>query len=162
MNTGRTGHRGFTLLELVVVMVLLAIIVATAGINLLQRPSSVVSKEAERMALLLQTLQDQAILEGRIFAVRFDTDRYTFYHLSDKGSLELIQDDGMFRQRRFPEDVRAIEVQINGRPAPEEGPGIVVTPTGDLPIFSIVLEKDDYRWQVGTTDGGIRFNPVDA
>ncbi|MFQ5994200.1 MAG: GspH/FimT family pseudopilin [Acidiferrobacterales bacterium] len=146
---------GFTLIEMVVVMLLLVIIVSMVAINLDPDDRAAVRREAERLALLMQAAQQEAILQGQVFAVAFDSDGYHFLRLSGKGTLKPIKQDDVLRARLLPAGLRIVDVEIEGAQS-EEPSGIVLEPSGDVPEFSVTLIKGEARWQVkGSPAAGI-------
>ncbi|MEE8387125.1 MAG: GspH/FimT family pseudopilin [Acidiferrobacterales bacterium] len=154
---------GFTLLEILVVMVLIAIIAGMVGVNLKSDPTATVREEAQRLALLLQTAQEEAILQGTLYAINLEPTRYHFLRLDVEGVMKNIDTDALLRQRELPDGVKIVNVLINGADSEQEKKGFILTPLGDLPNFSIVLEDDGHRWQVeGFADGSIKPAPVET
>lgn len=148
--------RGFTLIELVVVMLLLAIMAGIVVINLNPDDAADVQQEARRLALLLQTAQQEAILQGQVFAVSFERRGYRFLRLNQEGSLAPVEGDALLRARELPGEIRIGAVEVEGN-LQEKNAGIVLPPSGQLPAFTITLRKGQARWLVtGSMAEGIR------
>jgi general secretion pathway protein H len=65
-SAGKTSHRGFTLIEMVVVLVLLAVAVSlVSGVNLRQRDSLTVREFGTSLAAFLQLARSAALADGR-------------------------------------------------------------------------------------------------
>ena len=150
--------RGFTLLELLVVVMIIGIIVALAGAQLMRSPGEAVRDESEHLALLLQAARDEAILQGRVFAFGAGRDTYRFLRLDRDGKLKLTQNDELLRPRRLPPGVVIESLKIEGLENESSQPkGVVFQPSGDLPAFRLVLAGGGARWAVvGAPDGSIR------
>ena len=146
---------GFTLIELVVVIFILAIIAATVGLNIAKDPTSEVREEAERLAILLNVARDQAILEGRFYGVRIDEKGYEFTRLNQTGELETVVDDSLLRRREFSEDIKLADFVVDGKSVDTNDGGFLITPVGQYPAFIVSLSHFDYRWQVLSTDEGL-------
>ena len=56
---------GFTLLELLVVLVIVGIMLGAVGLNAMPSDRQIVQNEAQRIALLLQLARDEAIVRNR-------------------------------------------------------------------------------------------------
>src|SRR5262245_8812276 len=151
-------ERGFTLIETLVVVLIIAIIVALAGAQLMRSPGEAVRDESEHLALLLQAARDEAILQGRVFAFGAQSDAYQFLRLERDGKLKAAKDDALLRPRQLPPGVTIAGLKIEGAENDDAQPkGIVFLPSGDLPAFRIVLAGGGARWSVvGSPDGGIR------
>ncbi len=159
----RRRQLGFTLLEILVVMLLLAIIAGMVGVNLMRDPATIVREEAQRLALLLQTAQEEAILQGTLYAISLKPTGYQFLRLDDEGVMKSIDTDTLLRPRELPDGVTIIDVLIDGVDSDQEKKGFIITPLGDLPDFTIVFKHDELRWQVeGSADGSIKPAPVEA
>jgi len=139
--------RGFTLIELVVVLLIVTIVLGVVGVNLNPDRESAVREEAKRLVLLIQTAQQDAILQGRILAVAFESQGYQFLAINDKRELKPLPTDGVLHPRSLPAGIAISGVDIDGAPETET-PRLVLLPTGELPAFTITLSQGDIRWQV--------------
>lgn len=147
---------GFTLIELVVVLLVVTIILGMIGLNLGGDDQADVRQEAERLALLLRAAQEEAILQGQVLALELETRGYHFLHLSREGTLEPLTGDDVLRPRELPSGISISAVEVDGQ-ADEETAGIVIRPSGDIPSFTITFSKGKMHWQVkGSVVGGIR------
>ncbi|HTQ72843.1 MAG TPA: GspH/FimT family pseudopilin [Burkholderiales bacterium] len=151
--------RGFTLIELLVVVMIIGIIVALAGVQLMRSPGEAVRDESERLALLLRSAREEAIMQGRVFAFGAGRDSYRFLRLERDGKLKITKDDEILYPRQLPRGVAIESLQVEGV-VPGDGSqpqGVVLLPSGDLPSFRILLAGSGARWTVvGNPDGTIR------
>jgi general secretion pathway protein H len=151
--------RGFTLMELLVVVLIIGIIVALAGVQLIRSPGEAVRDESERLALLLQAAREEAIMQGRVFAFGAGRESYRFLRLERDGKLKITKDDEILRPRQLAPGVSIESLQIEGAAAGDaaQPQGVVLLPSGELPAFRIVLAGGGARWMVvGNPDGTIR------
>lgn len=171
-RAARGRVRGFTLLEMLVVVAIIAVIVGLAGVQLMRGPGDVVREESERLALLLRAAREEAILQGRVFAFGAGRESYRFLRLERNGRLKVASGDELFRPQRLPANITIESLQVEGaRNAPRDAPrdvasdvagdaardGVVFLPSGELPAFRIILQSERVRWSVvGAPDGSIR------
>ncbi|PQM26762.1 type II secretion system protein GspH [Sphingopyxis lindanitolerans] len=99
----RTGDRGFTLVELMVVLAILAL-AATAVVLTIPGEERTVRTEADRLAGRLAAARDVAVIEGRSVAVNFAPSGYGFERRVD-GAWQPLPGRA-FEQRRWPSDIR--------------------------------------------------------
>lgn len=157
--------RGFTLIEVVVVLLIITIILGVVGVNLTRGRSDVVRDEAQRLALVLQNAQQEAILEGRPLGFVFTADSYRFLRLDDKGHLVPIKADELLSPRRLPPAISLAPVESTNaqqKPASAAKPTdpIIFDPSGEFPAFTLVLSVGDISWYVrGQSDGQVLSAP---
>ena len=99
MNAWKAA-RGFTLVELMVVMVIIGIALGMVSLNIVPAPREELEKEARRIALLLQLARDEAIVRNRQVVFEAQPDRYRFL-VRNENRWELVVGDDMLRERAF-------------------------------------------------------------
>jgi general secretion pathway protein H len=155
---GRSSVAGFTLIEVLVVVLIVAVMIGVASVNLLRAPEDQVREEAERLALLLQAAQQEAVLQGRLFAFSAGREGYRFLRLDDQGKWQPLADD-ILRARALPAGVEIASFHVDGAGGGEQE-GFVLAPSGELANFRIVISAGAARWWVvGFADGTIRSQP---
>lgn len=148
---------GFTLIELAVVMLLLVIVLGMIGVNLSRGPGDLARDEARRLALLLQTAQQEAILEGRFYAFAPTLEGYEFLRLDDAGKLVPLAAGDPLGPRTLPASVTLELAEPAPAAAQDEVPLIVFDPSGALSRFALAVQAQDALWWVEAgTDGRIR------
>ncbi len=153
----RPGSAGFTLIELAVVMLLLVIILGMVGVNLTRGPSDIVRDEGQRLALLLQTAQQEAILEGRFYAFAPTSNGYEFLRLDDAGRLAPLAAGDPLGPRTLPGSMTLELADTVRATEDDEVPLVIFDPSGALSRFTVVLEAQEAIWYVQATgDGKIR------
>lgn len=93
-------ERGFTLVELMVVMVIIGITLGLVSLNAIPGPRQNLQNDAQRLALLLQLARDEAIVRNRLVTFEADTERYRFLVRNETRWDPLPQDD-LLRERPF-------------------------------------------------------------
>ena len=141
------GNNGFTLIEVAVVMLVIVIVLGIVSVNLEPDRDSIVRDEANRLALLLQTAQQESILQGKVIAVVVERQGYHFLALNDKGEFTPLSQDDVLYPRPLPSDIAITSVEIEGAPETEK-PRLILLPTGELPAFSVTLSRGNTRWNV--------------
>ncbi|RJG07760.1 type II secretion system protein GspH [Noviherbaspirillum cavernae] len=92
--------RGFTLLELLTVLVIAGLALGFVSVNVLPSDRRVLQDEAQRIALLLQLARDEAIVRNRPIAFEAGSERYRFL-IREGSNWQLLSDDDMLHEREF-------------------------------------------------------------
>lgn len=154
-HPSRARQRGFTLIELAVIVLIVTIIIAAIGINLTRSDRDRVRDEAERLALLVQAARDEAVLQGHVLVLELTTDGYRFLQLGDDGKLSAVAGGELLAPRELPAPITA-SADIEGSAATSKA-GLVFDPTGGLGPFRVTLRLNATEWYVhNLLDGEIR------
>ena len=81
--------RGFTLVELMVVLAIIGITLGMVSFNAMPSPRQNLQGEASRIALLLQLARDEAIVRNRLVAFEADGEYYRFL-VRNEGSWDAV------------------------------------------------------------------------
>lgn len=91
---------GFTLLELLVVIVIAGVMLGVVSFNAMPSAHQALDNEARRIALLLQLARDEAIVRNSPVAFEADTEHYRFL-LRTNNIWTTIEKDDLLRERAF-------------------------------------------------------------
>ena len=146
------SSRGFTLLEVLVVMVIIGVVISFAALSLKGDDNSL-DEEARRLQALLVLTGQEAVLQSREMAVEFTSDGYDFLAF-DGEQWQPLADDEVLRTRRLPENL-VIDYQAEGdqltvgtKDDETAPPRIYFLSSGEATPFRLTLhrrgESDDY------------------
>ena len=93
-------QRGFTLLELLVVLVIIGIMLGAVSFSTMQSNRQRLLTDVQRIAVLLQLAREEAIVRNRPTAFEANQNSYHFLVRNDN-RWELINDLDMLREREF-------------------------------------------------------------
>ncbi len=165
MTPGLRTTRGFTLIELVVVLLLVGLLVSFAMLSVGgPSPRDLQREEAQRILARMDLAREEAVMQARSLGVRFERDGYLFYGLGEQ-QWRMLEQGGLLDPHELPQAM-AIDVEIDGLDvelfggegtAEEEDavrPQIFFLAGGEIvPEFSIRILSDDtdteYRIQPG-------------
>jgi general secretion pathway protein H len=163
---------GFTLLEVLVVVVIIGIITTMAVVSVrVLGGDHEMDQEARRLQAVLMQARDDAMLEGRDVGLRLDEQGYDFLRYDSRSETWLLEaEDPLLRERRLPEGLRASllieqrDVKLKSRGAGSADqpllPQVVVMASGDLLPFDVLLQRDgteERRIVTGRVDGSIEI-----
>lgn len=169
---------GFTLLEVLVVIVIIGIITSMAVISVkVLGGDHEMDQEAARLRAILVQSREDAMLVGTDVGLRLDLTGYDFVRYDPRRELwQSVGDDPMLRPRALPAGL-TLALRVEGRDIgfrkdeaarsllkesePLIQPQVVVQASGDLVPFDIYLRRDgttEERRITGTLDGTIEVH----
>lgn len=173
MSTRRQA--GFTLVELIAVMVIVALLVSIVALSTGTTVDDRLQVEAKRLALLMEYASENAVMSGVEVGASIEEERYRFRRLTAEGWQDY---DGRhpLRPRTLPKGItlarvdeesrqKKLEKQAEKRDAEQEGesmPELLFLSTGEITPFRIELSAEGYqpRFQVDAhIDGRIQLIP---
>ena len=143
--------RGFTLVELLVIVVIIALVSATALITFGARgEDQQLETESRRLEQLMNYVREQAELQTREYGLLCREKSYRFVTFDPRRELWVeVADDDILRERRLPEGL-SIRLIVEGRPVvlnrPRDEkdltPHIMIFSNGDLTPFELTLQRE--------------------
>jgi len=158
--------RGFTLLEIMVVVFIIGIIITFASLSISQHGDRYTEDEAKRLHHLLRLATEEAVFRGQELSLLITEKGYSFAMLSGP-KWEPIVDDPFFRSREFPETVKVTmtvydqEVNLGD---PDKPVQIYILSSGEVTPFSISLtgESRVVYTITGNLTGKIAYLPPET
>ena len=158
---------GFTLLELMVVLVLIGIIFTFAMLSLGgDELGELMEQETHRMMTLLDLASDEAVLRGEELAVLFSEDGYEFLLLNEQQRWQRTEGDGLLKAYTLPADID-LRLEIEGEPPiltasavkeeeqeadddaveneEELQPQVFILSSGEMTPFTVILKSPQSR-----------------
>lgn len=139
----RQHSSGFTLIEILVVLVMVGMLVALATFTL--GGSSVrrdLDNEVEQLFLLMQTVSEQAVLNNTEFGLVLEDEHYQFLAYEQRSGTWKPSSERLFRQRSLPEWMVVTDYIENDAPrlASDEDrprPDVVMFSSGETTPFEL-------------------------
>lgn len=151
--------RGFTLIEVLVVLMLIGLFVGL--VSAITRPDdrAVLRLEAERLAQLLDFAATEAQLTGKSIAWTASADGYRFWRSADDANWSEIRDSDALRPRALPQGVAVAGFRVENM-RPQGAMRLEFAPQGSSLAFAIAMSLGGERYTVaGSPIGEVRMLP---
>jgi general secretion pathway protein H len=159
---------GFTLLELMVVLVLIGIIFGFAVLSLGgDKIAEAMEQETRRLVTLISLASDEAVIRGDEIAIHFTDTDYSFLVLGSDGWVVAPEADRLLKDYQLPPGVRLILEVEDETPelfAPDEDedeensltPQVFILSSGEMTPFSVIFQSDQsqYRYHLTVSQMG--------
>jgi general secretion pathway protein H len=148
MPTSSTERRsaGFTLLELLVVVVLIGLTTTLVLLNIAPDDRDLVRREADRLAQLVEQARDEAIGTGASLALQAGPGGYRFLRRDIERRWQVVA-EAPFTPQQFPPGVSITRIETNAHTASPAEP-IVFSPLGTFPALRVHMAAGDVHLRV--------------
>jgi general secretion pathway protein H len=162
MSAARNRSRGFTLMELMIVVFIVALVSAMAIVTFTgEKRDEELVKEAERIDALFDYVREQAELQTRDYGFRVNRKTYSFVVFDGLANeWRPAAEDDALRARDFPEGIQPLVV-VEGRQivldqkkkdVEDFTPQVMLFANGDLSSFEVQLERGGETARVYTDE----------
>ncbi|MBA3581938.1 MAG: type II secretion system minor pseudopilin GspH [Gammaproteobacteria bacterium] len=155
--------RGFTLIEILVVITLIGIVATFISLTMLDRGAHDLKEQSRRLAALIRTAHEDSVLYGRNMGMSIGKRDYRFFEF-EAGQWHAITAKDIYRPRQLPgilylqlklDDINVI--MDNDAPAT---PQIFFLASGEISPFDLtfrLLDRPEYRVMQVNTIGEISW-----
>jgi type II secretion system protein H len=144
---GSIRARGFTLLELLAVITIIAVLSGLVVPLLGSNADRDASSAAQRLAQLINQAREESVMSSRIWQIRIDPleQHYRFLQLAGNEFVEVSMPP--FAGEHGLDQARLGSLEINGEPVPDVAE-LYLFPTGEQDAFRLVLRGDDNEYVI--------------
>lgn len=136
----KIAQRGFTLLEMLVVLVLASIMLSMVAINLFPDEQRALHDEGERLAYLLEQSAKTARIGGQPLAWSASGREHRFWKKNKQGEWRRVVQDDLLHPRSLPDTMRVTLVSIADKPA-QAVDMLALSPELGAPEFELRLSS---------------------
>lgn len=142
--------RGFTLLELMIVIVLIGVLAGMVSFATGMNPAQQARREADALAGMIRQLREKAVIDGQEYGVRLSADGYRAMRLDVRGW------EAVTTVYRWPDHLR-LRLKQDGYSVSlgtDEGPPqLLMLSSDETSTFTLTFEARDRIWSRLSSDG---------
>ena len=161
-HTQATRTRGFTLMEVLVVLLIMGLFVGLVSAVVRPDDRALLRVEAERLAQLMDLAAEQSRLTGDSIAWTADASGYRFWRLTRAADWFELHDNDLFRARTLPQGMQITGLAIENAPA-RGAMRLEFTPEAPPLAYTIELSLGAARYAVSASPvGELRVLPAEG
>lgn len=142
--------RGFTLLELMIVIVVIGVLLGMVSLATGLNPAHQARQEAQGIARVIQLMRERAVIEGQEYGVRLSANGYRAMRLEGRGW------ESVTAFYQWPENVQP-RLEQEGYSlnlgADEGPPQLLMLSSDEISAFTLTLVSRDRSWLSLSSDG---------
>lgn len=158
---------GFTLIEIMVVVIIIALFAAFVGLNINQDTGRTAKLESSRFLAVVNEVRDEAVIAGENFVMSVDERAQSYrFDLLRQNTTEGENDDALFKVRTIPDGVD-LEWNVFEQfdDDDKKSPRVLISSLGEITPFELRIGGKDIDYFVFVNDeseleirsrGGIR------
>ena len=150
MQRQHRKSEGFTLIEIMVVVVIIGLMVALLTVNLSRDLDRLARLESDRFMAIVNEVRDEAIIAGESYILTIDDDNST-YKFSGTRTESAADTDDLFKQRSLQEGL-TLDWEVFEDVETEGVANVVITPLGEITPFNARFVGDDSAFHVLVND----------
>lgn len=155
LNSRQTG---ISLLEILVVLILVSVLVGTVSLSVINRSTNRIQTSIESLRRQIQAIKEDAILQGRLYAIVFADNQYTIYALDNDNHLVRLKNDNTLHSGQLPEGVDFGEFRLGNEVVPGKA-RLIIQPSSPLPSFRLAITDHKHTWWLSNRpQDGLRIN----
>jgi type II secretion system protein H len=147
LDGSQAGSRGFTLVEIMVVVVLIGVTVSLIGININRSTDREARLEARRLAAIINQVRDESVITGNYYALEVNDEARSYRFLGNPALWVPVAEDALFRTRHIPEYL-SVASDVEEVVSEREIPLILISPLGEISRFEIAISGEGQRYVV--------------
>jgi len=142
---------GFTLIEILVVVVIIGLMVALLTINLSRDLDRLARLEAERFLAIVNEVRDEAIISGESFILTVDERQSNYRFEAARQGRSNSNDDGLLRPRSLQEGLK-LDWEVFEDVEDEGEDRVLISPLGDVTPFDARFVGEEFEFHVFVND----------
>ena len=158
----RKCEGGFTLIEIIVVVAIIAVMVAFVGVSMGGDGDRMANLEAKRFQAIVNEVRDEAILSGESFILMIDERSHSYQFEGARGQKNPNASEGLLRLRQLEAGVE-LQWDVFERIDEDDDikPRVLITPLGEITPFSTSFLGEDNTYLVFIDKNGQLARRVD-
>ncbi|MEQ1668318.1 MAG: GspH/FimT family pseudopilin [Sulfuriferula sp.] len=150
---------GFTLIEMLVVLVIMGILVGLVSVVAQPDDSARLRVEVERLAQLMDIATTESRQTGKSIAWTADSSGYRFWQLTENSGWQVLVGDDLLRARTLPQGMTIANLRVENMRAPN-AMRLEFNAYGSVPVFSVDMSLGAARYTiVNSPVGDISISP---
>lgn len=154
-QNGEKNNDGFTLIEILIVMLIMGIVLSIALLSISHNRKKELEDTATTLIHMLTLLETESLLRPATLGLRFTPEGYQFLIADDKNSWQPFT-DSPFGFHALPQSLRPV-LKMQAKDTPR----IIISENGNLTPFTLLLYDQDEVYSIkGDANGEVRRDAV--